>query len=131
MKLTPADMKDGLTSVSEYRVHQEYAGLTTRLQVKNKDLYNDYDRLKAESDLRISLALPLAILAAALGVRWSPWFFAVALLSPALWMHGHELKYRAEDILAQAIVEGVMTSPTLDELDSALKRARWRAQQEG
>jgi hypothetical protein len=122
--LTEDEMREGLVNVYTHQIQREVKGLTTRLRIRNAELYDDYDRLKTEGDLRISVAIPLLLLSAALAARWSPWFALLAFVCPILWLHGRELQDRAGAILGEALTEEVVTTPALDRLDRALGRVR-------
>lgn len=114
--VTEADMRDDLVEATVWRMDREAPGLIVRLQVKSKDLYDEWDRLSAEADLRIALALPLAVLTAALAITWSPWFWLIGLLVPLVYVQGRDYRKQATSIVLAGLIEGVMESPTQEAL---------------
>ena len=124
-KLSGDAMREVLATVYTHKVSQEVIGLATRLQINNKDLFDNYDRNLAEGALRVSIAAPVFLLAVSLGLQWSPWFFLIAIASPVLWIHGRELQAQASSVLSEALAERVMTSPALDDLRVRINRDRW------
>jgi len=114
--VTEADMRDDLLEATVWRMDREAPGLTVRLQVKSKELYDEWDRLSAEADLRIALALPLAVLTVALAFSWSPWFWLIGLLVPLVYVQGRDYRQRAKSIVLAGLIEGVMESPTQEAL---------------
>ncbi|MBF0686720.1 MAG: hypothetical protein IR158_02985 [Cellulomonas sp.] len=115
--MSDADVRSDLLEATLWRIDQEAPGLVVRLQVKSKELYDEWDRLSAEADLRTAVPLPLAILTAALAISWSPWFWLAGLLAPLLYAQGRGYRQRATQIVLAGLIEGVMESPTLEALN--------------
>ncbi len=59
---------------------EEYPLLATRLQVTSTTLFEGYDRLRSESQLRLTLFTPLTFLGVVLSFRWTWWALPGALV---------------------------------------------------
>jgi hypothetical protein len=102
------------------RLLLEERQLATRLQAGNADLFGRYDRLLAESAFRLNLAPPLAVLL--LSLAWQaplPGSVRVLLSIAAvgycllLFRQAVVLVIQARDVLAQALVAGIVASRSL------------------
>jgi hypothetical protein len=123
---TDEQLRSRITTIHLNYLNSEITGLSTRLRIKNSDLYDDYDRVSTESDLRTSLTLPILALSVALAARWSPWFIGLAVICPIIWAHGRQIRARANKIIVGALVERVMTAPTLDYIDKVIQDTGYR-----
>jgi hypothetical protein len=86
------------------------------MQIEREPLYDAYDRLTSEAELRFSIFPPLALLSVTAAVLWSPWCL-VALVMPAiLAAQGSRLYDSAQERVLQALTTGVVQSPTVQEL---------------
>jgi hypothetical protein len=104
------------------------------LQVASKDIYDKYDRTKAESDFRRAIAVPLGILGVAIGVRVGidtmsllvgviPIVVGVGAAIP-LELSAGRRERDASDFILQAIMQGVSKAPTLELIDNASRSTR-------
>jgi hypothetical protein len=85
---------------------------------RKKDIYDEYDRLVAEAQLRFSIALPLGALFVTAGSLLS-WWITVGLISlPVLIFYGFSQLQSATTVLVQGLVNTDITAPTLDRLKS-------------
>ena len=107
---------DTLLNEALRSVAREREILATRLQVERATLWDQYDRIQSEVELRLSLVLPLIATSLALAVAWSPWAL-FGLLVP-MGTYGDALKRRraATEILVQAVIAGLVSSPTIESL---------------
>jgi hypothetical protein len=91
------------------------------LQVDSRDVYDKYDRMRAEAEFRRAIAPPVAALSVAVAVRCvvefgSLWpLLALIGLVPAwaLWASGGQRLLQSRDLMIQAILGGQAVSPTL------------------
>lgn len=91
------------------------------LQVTSKDVYDKYDRLRAEGEFRVAVAVPLAALSIALSIRLAveyvdPAWLALSLtgaLTMLIWRSGAKSQEDARDLMVQAVLGGQAQSPTL------------------
>ncbi|MEU8867130.1 hypothetical protein [Streptomyces umbrinus] len=97
------------------RVISQLDQLGTRLHAANVELYEDHDRLAAESNLRINMAVATTILYIALSIQISPWFCCGMVISVALLRRGQVRNRQANDVLIQALLIGVISSPAFEE----------------
>jgi hypothetical protein len=111
------DVKGATIEVVLWRVMAEEAQLATRLQATNPDLFGRYDRVLAESTLRLNVVSPLLLFF--LLLTWQshlPWLVEllltiVALLySLMLFRQAAVRAIQSRDVLAQALIVGVLES---------------------
>jgi hypothetical protein len=103
------------------RVEAKSGRIDERILAQNSELYSELYRLRSEAELRAGLlpSLVLLALAAAIHVSWPVWL--LLLLSPpfALFLlllldETFELRTRARGIALRAVIDGLVTTPTLD-----------------
>ncbi|MCZ4095987.1 hypothetical protein [Streptomyces sp. H39-C1] len=87
----------------------------TRLFAANTDLYGESDRQASESDLRANVALAGAFLSIVLSWKFSSLWLLLLLVSAILMIRGVALARQANDILVQAVVTELVTSPALEQ----------------
>jgi hypothetical protein len=89
-----------------------------RLVGKEQEIYERWDRLNAESEFRLSIAMPLLILSIVLAVRSSP--VSLLLIIPITYLiyEGIESRTAADIQLAESIRAERITSPPLARLKS-------------
>lgn len=88
--------------------------LAAQLSVSAPDLYQSYDRLKSESELRIVIAPPLLALAVVAPLNGKPWIVMVATLASAVLLGQSVSQHRAaNDILANAAYLDQVTLPAV------------------
>jgi hypothetical protein len=94
------------------------AGLAVRLHIANKDLWDQYDRCLAEAELRLTLALPSALLAVGVAFRGEWWAGAlVALISVGLYRVGVLKSRAANGVLVNCLSTGVISDPDINIYD--------------
>jgi hypothetical protein len=85
-----------------------------RLHIANGDLWDQYDRLNAEAELRLTLVYPLLLLA--VGVAWRGTWWAgllVLLLTLALFRDGDGRARAANNVIVTSLVTEVIDDPAL------------------
>lgn len=81
---------------------------------KEREIYGEFDRRRAEAEFRAAVALPLAALVVVIAVRTSAWWL-LALAGPALLvLEARRQATAAADILAESIRARAPHSPALD-----------------
>lgn len=108
-------------------VMAEAPTLAVRLQIASENLYQSYDRKRAESEFRSAVGVPTAALIVAIGVieRWPP-FFLLLIAPIALVVKGSERSRAAQAELIQVLLQGVMRSPLLERLEEVAVRSKER-----
>ncbi|MFI1488650.1 hypothetical protein [Streptomyces sp. NPDC020747] len=94
----------------------ELAQLATRLHVVHDGLFDEYDRLIAEGDLRLNVGIAIGGLIAAMAIVQDPWFLLGLTVASALMRRGRMRGRQANDILIQALLSGLIESTTLNDL---------------
>lgn len=105
------------SALSKEVLSREFPTHLTRLQLDRETIWNEYDRLRSEHELRISLVPPtfgLAIVA-----MWQGGVpFALSLIIPfALFVHGSRLGRQAEAKVWSALVTGGIYSNSVKQVD--------------
>jgi len=104
---------------STENVEQELPLIRTLLLGEHSDLVGELDRLQAEADLRITVAVPIVAFAGLLCFAVSVgWLFA---LVPAalLLAQGFQRQIEVGDLLAKALRIGKVNAPSLESLDAS------------
>jgi hypothetical protein len=97
------------------------SALGVRLHMANKELWDEYDRLKSEGEFRLSIAPPLAVLAVAVGIHGAVWAGALGLVVAGLLNRGGRTKARATNgVLVQFLQTDGVKDPQLEDT-----RAKW------
>jgi hypothetical protein len=110
--LTSEYLRDGLIESTI----EDLPLVAARCQIECPQVFNDYDRLSAEAELRFSVVPPLALIAIVLFVTWH-WFAVVGLLVVVLLLRsGIASQDRAKGVLANAVVFGSTAPPTVEAL---------------
>lgn len=96
--------------------NREADALAVRMQIEQPLLFDSYDRLKSESELRLSIFVPLMWLVTAAAVLLTPW--AVLLVSVPLLIgyQGLRLQAQAQERITQALASGAIESPVVSRL---------------
>jgi hypothetical protein len=111
------------------RIEAKSGRIDERILARDANLYNELYRLRSEAELRAGLlpALSLLFVAIAIRVPWSPWL--LVLLIPAscgflflLMDEAFELRSRARGIALRAVLDGLVSTPTLDLIDQYAKQ---------
>lgn len=106
------------------RLFAEIPILAVQLHAGQKDLFDDYDRALSEAGFRVSVLVPVVLIAFSVGCSEplpAPWrfvAFAGGLVAfYALWTRAATKVRNANDIVVQALVLGIVESPFLEHLD--------------
>lgn len=92
----------------------ELPALVNRLHIERPALFETYDRLRAESEFRISSALPLAAIIVTLAFRFGEPAVILALVLPVvIYLQGWMRKYSAEAVIWEALTQGLIRSTAL------------------
>ena len=108
-----------------FRTEFDYAVL--QLSKEAPEQFQQYDKSRAEAELRLGVAVPLAAIGIAVGLTagsQSGWILALALVVAAgvIWRVGILLDRKALGLLTSSILLGYCSTPMLDELHSAIDR---------
>ncbi|RAJ88891.1 hypothetical protein K377_02355 [Streptomyces sp. PsTaAH-137] len=95
------------------RFGDELDQLPIRLQSKNLDLYNTYDRATAEADLRVNVGLSTSILLSVIVAKGAAPLLLVIPCALLLIVRGQQKAREANDVLIQAVVSGELESSVL------------------
>lgn len=91
-------------------------------------LFAEVDRLRAEGDLRLAVAVPLCALAVLLTIVSSPWWIASLVGVTVLVVQGDTRRLQSRQVIIDAIQQGRIESPALarltDWVDVELDRAK-------
>lgn len=102
-------------------VERERDQLATRLQASNQSLYDSYDRLRAEAEMRFTLFAPLLALILVSAVQWS-WFAGLLVPVPlVLAAQGWLRQVEAQTVVTQALMTGLIASPTLQRIEAWIR----------
>jgi hypothetical protein len=97
-------------------VEDESEALISRLQIGREAIYNDYDRLRSEAELRFTLLVPLCLLVAASGFLWTKPAWLLVGLPLILLGQAFHIQARADERVLQALTTGVIDSPVVEQL---------------
>jgi hypothetical protein len=97
-------------------VVDDYPAIAIRLQAKNRDLWETYDRHRAEAEFRLGIAPPLALASIILAVQASPWWLCLLLIPAALLMLARRESKEATLTLIQVITLKMVEPPAFERL---------------
>jgi hypothetical protein len=111
---------DSVTHIRR-RVLDELELAELSLQATTRDVYDKYDRGRAEGEFRRGVAPALVAIFVALSVRlaveYGSWWpilgFLIAVPAGLLWLSGNQHLARARNLMIQAVLGGQAISPTL------------------
>lgn len=84
------------------RFQHEVPDVTAELMEKRPDLYQEFDRHRAESNLRLAMIPPLLVLSLVLFVSVYPLWILVLVVLPMLYLQGLQRLRLSNDIVAEA-----------------------------
>lgn len=93
----------------------EFDLLAVRMQIERESLWNDYDRLRSEAELRFTLLPPLTLLVVVAAVMWTPFALLGLVLPVVLLRQGLTDQKAADQKVWQALTTEVIESPTMHE----------------
>jgi hypothetical protein len=112
-------------------LRQDLPLIPARIVGKEPEIYERWDRFKAEAEFRISIALPLLALTVILAMRLHPTFALLILPCGYLIHDGLEKTRAAITQLAESLRAGRADSPVLERLKSGEPNWRYRPPQLG
>lgn len=90
--------------------------LVVRLQIERDSLWQTYDRLKSEAELRVGIVPPLVALIITAAVTWHPVLVGLLVIPAVLAIQAAGQRSRADAVVMQALLTGLIESPTIQEL---------------
>jgi hypothetical protein len=96
--------------------HDDLYLMAQRLLGKEPEVYEEYDRLRAEATFRFGLVLPLVFLFVVLAIRENAWWLLATAVGPVLMYLGNGCSARADQGLAIALGAERLDSPVLARL---------------
>jgi hypothetical protein len=91
--------------------------IARRLRSDEKDLYDEFDRLRSEAELREALTPAVAALAVALAVTWDLRWLLLILLCLALLWQALERRASADRVVLDAILVKKVKAPALERIE--------------
>lgn len=86
-------------------LEQDFRSIVNRVRTSSEELYNDYDRASAESDMRLGVSMPLSAIAIALAVTYTtPWPLLGLLFTVTLFVRGWQKRYEADAVIWDALI---------------------------
>ncbi len=101
-------------------IERELPLIRTLLLGDRPELVGEVDRLQAEADLRITVAIPLAALSIYLAFAAAPTWAAALIPVPLLLIQGYQRQLDAGDLLAKALRIRKANAPTLESLQASV-----------
>jgi hypothetical protein len=99
-------------------LENEFEDLVVRLQIERESLFNDYDRLRSEAQLRFSIAPPMVLIVIVLAVVGHPLWLLGVVAPGWFYFRGLRVYQQARLRVWQAVKSNVISSSaTLHELD--------------
>jgi hypothetical protein len=121
----------GLSLDEQVRVEAKSGRIDERILAKNPELYSELSRLRGEAEFMAGLlpALALLYLAVAFHVPWAWWVlaliaFGVAVFEYLTLMEVFQLRSRARGIALRAVLDGLVSTPTLEAIEREGKALR-------
>ena len=88
---------------------RETRQLVTQLRVSSPALFDQYDRVRAEAEFRLSVAFPLIFIIGVLAWKWTPLWILLLLGAVIIMQSGIRRARDATDVVAQAALAGYVT----------------------
>jgi hypothetical protein len=117
------------------RVEAKSGRIDERILAAKPEVYSELNRLRSEAEFRAGLLPSLALLAVALAMRvpWPIWVIALLVIVFAtfeylLLLEAFRLRTRARGIAMRAVVDELVSTPTLDAIQRKPHRARTMAE---
>lgn len=109
--------------LADESIETEIAGeLPQRLQVEKESLYDEWDRVRSEADLRAAIVIPLLVLIGLLAATESAYWAVAGLLPLWLLRQGVQSQLEADQKLRSAVRYGAVESSTIEFLDALTER---------
>ena len=123
--------REALYRLTKAGILAETAELVVRLQVAAENLYQSYDRKRAEAELRLAVALPVFFVVVCIAVyEQQPWWMVLSAFPVALWWQGRTRREDAESDLIQMLTQAVIQTPFLERLEQAARRRHKQLEEE-
>lgn len=113
------ELRSNLAQTFIREVKREQPAVEVRIQMRFPEVYSEIDRLKVESELRLSIFWPLMLLSVLLAWAWSPVALLLAVFPPFFLRDGFKRAHDASEKTWSALVAGEVTSPILDAMAAA------------
>jgi hypothetical protein len=99
--------------VDQYTRHvaEDLGAVSIQLQAKNRDYWDTYDRLLAETNFRLAISFSLVFIIIIFGVQSSPLWLVLLVVPFWLFILAYRLSYDCFSTLVQAIVLGMVGRP--------------------
>jgi hypothetical protein len=97
-------------------VQAEIPRIARRLRGAENELYDEYDRLIGEAELREITVIPLALLIVALGITWSPFCLPALAVVPILQRQANWQREAGNDVIIDAVMVEKVAAPALERL---------------
>jgi hypothetical protein len=126
----PKPPPDALTIDEQVLVEAKSGRIDERILAARPELYSELYRLRSEAEFRAGLLPALLILAVALAIRtaWHWWLLSLlgagfAVFEYLLLVEAFQLRTRARGIALRAVVDELVSTPTLDAIRRNPERA--------
>jgi hypothetical protein len=82
----------------------------------DREVYGEFDRLRAEAEFRAAIALPLAAIIAVVAWRTAPWTLVALVVPVLLFVDAMQTAAEASDALAEAVRSRELALPVFDQV---------------
>ncbi len=130
-KASPRPGPDALTIDEQVRVEAKSGRIDERILAAKPELYSELYRLRSEAEFRAGLLPSLALLAVAVALRvpWPWWTLGLLAIGFGVFEYlllgeAFRLRTRARGIALRAVVDEVVTTPTLDAIQREPQRLK-------
>lgn len=96
------------------KIVNDIKNVPARLLGAEQELWNAWDRLRAEGEFRISLATALIPLGLALSLKISPWCVVTGVFCVTLWVLGERKSRQATSMLFESLMAGRVSTVEFD-----------------
>jgi hypothetical protein len=116
---------DNIPSVPEeyqFVISNQLPTVGIQLQAVNRDLWDTFDRARAESEFRSAIAWPLFVLVLILGSQLSPWWLFLLFIPIVLLVLGMGKAFEATSTLVQALELDLVKPPIFVRLEEEVDK---------
>jgi hypothetical protein len=111
--------RETLLRVMTEAIHDDLPAVATRLQIEHPTLFDRWDRIRAESEFRLAVSIPLiALLACLIGITQLWWLTLALPLGVGLFLQGWKKRYESDSVLWQSLLMELVSTPDLGVLDA-------------
>ncbi len=108
---------DKLRETIAAAIFQELPRIARRMRGGENELYDEYDRLIAEAQLREITLIPLFVLIVVVGATWSWLALAAAIILPLLKRQAVYQRQEGNEVVVDALLVGKVAAPFLERLE--------------